>query len=67
MSKNEKDDVAISFVQGEDYEQIKVSAGSKINPDPRVGGTSIMFKLKHNSHTKIKTKFVVLTHTTPCI
>jgi hypothetical protein len=43
MSKNEKDDVAISFVQGEDYEQIKVSAGSKINPDPRVGGTSIMF------------------------
>ena len=43
MSKNDEDDVTTSFVTGDGYEQIKISAGSKINPDPRVGGTSIMF------------------------
>lgn len=43
MSENKEDDVKISRIVTDDYDQIKVSSGSKINPDPRVGGTSIMF------------------------
>ena len=43
MSENKEDDVKISRIVTDGYDQIKVSSGSKINPDPRVGGTSIMF------------------------
>jgi len=54
--------VTISHVQTDDYEQIKISAGSKINPDPRVGGTSIMFDsrldAKPEDHNKIQDKLL---------
>ena len=50
MQKSD-DGIQVSLVEGKDFEQIKVSGGSDVAPDPRVAGPSIYFDTRLDQAT----------------
>jgi hypothetical protein len=43
LLKSEEDGFEIRHIQGSDYEQIKFISNTAEVPDPRIGGSSIIF------------------------
>jgi hypothetical protein len=43
LLKKEENGLEVIYIKGSNYEQVKISTNSGAVPDPRVGGSSIIF------------------------
>ena len=50
MKRNDHENMSVTEIQGEDYDQIKFNPQTEGVPDPRVGGASIIFDSRLNNN-----------------
>ena len=53
LKRDGEEGYEVRVIQGDDYEQLKVTNTSSDNPDPRIGGTQIIFDSRFDTPEQV--------------